>query len=122
MAARGSGRIITIALLQSPRAFADSVPYGTAKGGLVRLLRAVAETRSPMGVTANAIAPGFFPTALTGTVFDDEARDRAIQRQTACGRIGELAALHDAAVFLASGASAYVTGQTLYVDGGVSAK
>jgi NAD(P)-dependent dehydrogenase (short-subunit alcohol dehydrogenase family) len=122
MAARGWGRIIAIASLQSQRAFADSVPYGAAKGGVVQLVRAMAEAWSPQGITANAIAPGFFPTALTGAVFDDEARVQAIRRQTACGRTGELADLHGAAVFLASPASAYVTGQTLFVDGGFSAK
>ena len=122
MAARGWGRIIAIASLQSQRAFADSAPYGAAKGGVVQLVRAMAEAWSAQGITANAIAPGFFPTALTGAVFDDEARVMAIRRQTACGRTGDLADLHGAAVFLASPASAYVTGQTLYVDGGFSAK
>jgi NAD(P)-dependent dehydrogenase (short-subunit alcohol dehydrogenase family) len=122
MAARGWGRIIVIASLQSSRAFADSLPYGAAKGGVVQLVRAMAEAWSGQGVNANAIAPGFFPTALTGAVFDDEARLQAIRRQTACGRTGELADLQGAAVFLASPAAAYITGQTLYVDGGFSAK
>ncbi len=122
MAARGYGRIIGIASLQSARAFADSIPYGAAKGGVMQLVRAMAEAWSAQGITANAIAPGFFPTALTGPVFGDEARLQAIRRQTACGRTGELADLHGAAIFLSSPASAYVTGQTLYVDGGFSAK
>jgi NAD(P)-dependent dehydrogenase (short-subunit alcohol dehydrogenase family) len=122
MAARGWGRVIAIASLQSSRAFADSLPYGAAKGGVVQLVRAMAEAWSGQGVNANAIAPGFFPTALTGAVFDDEARLQAIRRQTACGRTGELADLQGAAVFLASPAAAYITGQTLYVDGGFSAK
>jgi NAD(P)-dependent dehydrogenase (short-subunit alcohol dehydrogenase family) len=122
MAARGWGRIIAIASLQSQRAFPDSLPYGAAKGGVVQLVRAMAEAWSAQGITANAIAPGFFPTALTGAVFEDVARVQAIQRQTACGRTGDLADLHGAAVFLASPASAYITGQTLYVDGGFTAK
>jgi NAD(P)-dependent dehydrogenase (short-subunit alcohol dehydrogenase family) len=122
MAERGWGRLIAIASLQSQRAFADSLPYGAAKGGVMQMVRAMAEAWSASGITANAIAPGFFPTALTGPVFEDAARVQAISRQTACGRTGELADLHGAAVFLASPASAYVTGQTLYVDGGFSAK
>jgi NAD(P)-dependent dehydrogenase (short-subunit alcohol dehydrogenase family) len=122
MAARGWGRVIAIASLQSQRAFANSLPYGAAKGGIVQLVRAMAEAWSGQGITANAIAPGFFPTALTGAVFNDEARVQAIRSQTACGRTGELADLQGAAVFLASPASAYITGQTLYVDGGFTAK
>ena len=122
MAARGWGRILCVASLQSSRAFANSLPYGAAKGGVVQLVRAMAEAWSAQGITANAIAPGFFPTALTGAVFDDPVRLQAIQAQTAVGRTGALADLHGATVFLASAAAAYVTGQTLYVDGGFSAK
>ncbi len=122
MAARGWGRILLIASLQSSRAFANSLPYGAAKGGVVQLARAMAEAWSAQGITANAIAPGFFPTALTEAVFEDASRLQAIRRQTACGRTGEMADLQGAAIFLASPASAYVTGQTLYVDGGFSAK
>ncbi len=122
MVAKGWGRIIAIASLQSVRAFDHSMPYGAAKGGVVQLVRAMAQAWSAQGITANAIAPGFFPTALTGAVFDDEARLQAIRRQTAVGRTGELADLQGAAVFLASPAAAYITGQTLFVDGGFSAK
>lgn len=122
MAAKGWGRILCIASLQSQRAFAHSVPYGAAKGGVLQLVRAMAEAWSAQGITANAIAPGFFPTALTGPVFGDEARLQSIRHQTATGRTGELADLHGAAIFLASPAASYITGQTLYVDGGFSAK
>jgi NAD(P)-dependent dehydrogenase (short-subunit alcohol dehydrogenase family) len=122
MAARGWGRIVNIASLQSSRAFPDSAPYGAAKGGVVQLTRAVAEEWSPRGVTCNAIAPGFFPTPLTAAVFEDAERAARNARQTAIGRNGELADLYGAVVFLASAASAYVTGQTLHVDGGFTAK
>jgi NAD(P)-dependent dehydrogenase (short-subunit alcohol dehydrogenase family) len=122
MAAKGWGRILCIASLQSQRAFAHSVPYGAAKGGVMQLVRAMAEAWSAQGITANALAPGFFPTALTGPVFGDEARLQAIRQQTAAGRTGALADLHGAAIFLASDAASYITGQTLYVDGGFSAK
>lgn len=122
MAARGWGRIITIASLQSYRAFANSAPYGAAKGGVVQLTRAIAEEWSKHGITCNAIAPGFFPTALTGPVFADSARAAALAAQTAIGRNGALSDLDGATVFLASDASAYITGQTLAVDGGFTAK
>jgi NAD(P)-dependent dehydrogenase (short-subunit alcohol dehydrogenase family) len=122
MAARGYGRIINVASLQSYRAFPDSAPYGAAKGAVVQLTRAIAEAWSARGVTCNAIAPGFFPTPLTQAVFADSERAARNAAQTACGRNGALTDLYGAAVFLASEASAYVTGQTLPVDGGFTAK
>ena len=122
MAERRWGRIVNIASLQSWRAFPDSAPYGAAKGGVLQLTRAVAEEWSRHGVTCNAIAPGFFPTSLTASVFDDPERAARYAAQTAIGRNGELQDLAGAIVFLASDASAYVTGQTLAVDGGFTAK
>jgi NAD(P)-dependent dehydrogenase (short-subunit alcohol dehydrogenase family) len=122
MAARGWGRIINIASLQSYRAFPNSAPYGAAKGGVVQLTRATAEEWSRHGVTCNAIAPGFFPTPLTAAVFADADRSARNAQQTAVGRNGELGDLIGATVFLASDAAAYVTGQTLAVDGGFTAK
>jgi len=122
MAERQWGRIINIASLQSYRAFPNSAPYGAAKGGVVQLTRAIAEEWSPHGVTCNAIAPGFFPTPLTAAVFADAERAARNARQTAIGRNGDLDDLTGATVFLASDASAYVTGQTLAVDGGFTAK
>jgi gluconate 5-dehydrogenase len=122
MAAKGWGRVINIGSLQSTRAFPDSAPYGAAKGGVVQLTRAMAEAWSPRGITCNAIAPGFFPTALTAAVFGDPERAARNAAQTAIGRNGELTDLYGAAVFLASGASSYITGQTLFVDGGFTAK
>ena len=122
MAERGWGRIINIASLQSFRAFPNSAPYGAAKGAVAQLSRATAEAWSRHGITCNAIAPGFFPTALTQAVFEDETRASANAAQTAMGRNGRLEDLVGPAVFLASDASAYVTGQILAVDGGFTAK
>ncbi len=122
MAERGWGRIINIASLQSVRAFPNSAPYGAAKGGVIQLTRAIAEEWSPKGITCNAIAPGFFPTQLTAPVFDDPARAAHAAAQTAVGRNGELADLYGTVIFLASEASRYITGQTIFVDGGFTAK
>ncbi|WP_372622821.1 SDR family NAD(P)-dependent oxidoreductase [Falsiroseomonas sp.] len=122
MAACGWGRVINIASLQSFRAFPDSAPYGAAKGGIAQLTRAMAEAWSRHGITCNAIAPGFFPTQLTAPVFADAGRAAQLAAQTCIGRNGRLEDLHGTAVFLASDASAYVTGQVLAVDGGFLAK
>ena len=122
MAAKGVGRIINLASLQSTRAFPNSAPYGAGKGGIVQLTRAIAEEWSRHGVTCNAIAPGFFPTPLTAPVFNDPERAARNAAQTAIGRNGALEDLAGATVFLASDASAYITGQTLAVDGGYTAK
>lgn len=122
MAGRGWGRVLNIASLQSFRAFPNSAPYGAAKGAIAQLTRAMAEEWSRHGITANAIAPGFFPTALTQAVFEDEARAAHNAAQTAIGRNGRLEDLVGPAVFLASDAGAYVTGQVLAVDGGFTAK
>jgi len=121
MAGRGWGRIVNIASLQSVRAFADSAPYGASKGGVMQLTRATAEYWSRRGVTCNAIAPGFFSTPLTAPVFANPARAQAMADRTMAGRNGALDDLAGTAVWLASDASAYVTGQTIFVDGGFSA-
>jgi NAD(P)-dependent dehydrogenase (short-subunit alcohol dehydrogenase family) len=122
MRERRWGRVINLASLQSSRAFPDSAPYGAAKGGIVQLTRAIAEEWSPHGITCNAIGPGFFPTPLTAAVFSDPVRAASNARQTAIGRNGDLADLDGITVFLASNASSYITGQTIYVDGGFTAK
>jgi NAD(P)-dependent dehydrogenase (short-subunit alcohol dehydrogenase family) len=122
MAARGWGRIVNIASLQSFRAFPNSAPYGAGKGGIVQLTRAIAQEWGPKGITCNAIGPGFFPTALTAPVFADKALADKHAAQTCVGRNGELADLHGVTVFLASNASSYITGQTLMVDGGYTSK
>ncbi len=122
MRERRWGRIVNLASLQSIRAFPNSAPYGAGKGGIVQLTRAIAEEWSRHGITCNAIAPGFFPTPLTAPVFDDPDRAAKNAAQTAIGRNGALADLHGITVFLASEASAYITGQTINVDGGFTAK
>jgi NAD(P)-dependent dehydrogenase (short-subunit alcohol dehydrogenase family) len=122
MKQRGWGRIVNIASLQSVRAFAHSAPYGAGKGGIVQLTRAIAQEWSPHGITCNAIGPGFFPTALTAPVFGQPELAQRHAAQTCIGRNGRLDDLHGTTVFLASDASAYVTGQTLMVDGGYTAR
>ncbi len=122
MKARRWGRIINFASLQSRRAFPGGLAYGASKGGVEQLTRAMAEAWSAFGITANALAPGFFPTELTRRVFSDPELAARNAAQTCIGRNGEFADLDGPLLFFCSEASAYVTGQTLFVDGGFTAK
>ena len=122
MVAKGWGRIINLASLQSSRAFENGLAYGASKGGVAQLTRAMAEAWSGKGVTCNAIAPGFFPTELTAPVYEDPERLARLAAQTAIGRNGELSDLDGLTLFLASPASDYLTGQIIYLDGGFTAK
>ncbi|WP_428986269.1 SDR family NAD(P)-dependent oxidoreductase [Streptomyces pyxinae] len=120
MAERGWGRIINISSQQAIRAFGNSGAYGVSKAALSALTRSQAEAWSARGVCVNAIAPGFVKTPLTEPVFSDPARVEAMALRTMAGRNGELGDFAGVAVFLASDACSYVTGQTLFVDGGFS--
>ncbi|MEM9045740.1 MAG: SDR family oxidoreductase [Pseudomonadota bacterium] len=122
MKEKGWGRVINIASLQTYRAFINGVAYGASKGGIAQLTRAMAEAWSPHGVMCNAIAPGFFHTALAAAVFADEELAAHHAKMTAVGRNGDLEDLVGPMLFLASPASDYVTGQVLSVDGGYTAK
>jgi NAD(P)-dependent dehydrogenase (short-subunit alcohol dehydrogenase family) len=85
MRKKGGGNIINIASLQSYRAFANGIAYGASKGGVAQLTRAMAEAWSSDGITANAIAPGFFSTELTAAVFEDEGLSARHAAATAVG-------------------------------------
>jgi gluconate 5-dehydrogenase len=121
MAARGWGRIINVASQQAIRAFGNSGGYGASKGGLVSLTRSQAEAWAGSGVRCNAVAPGFVATPMTRQVAEDPVRSAALAARTMIGRNGQPADFAGIAVFLASDASDYVTGQLICVDGGFSA-
>jgi len=120
MAARGWGRIITIASQQSVRAFGNSGGYGVSKAAVAGLTRSQAEAWSAAGVCCNAVAPGFVRTPLTEPAFAIPGRAEELAARTQAGRNGQLPDFAGVAVWLASNASAYVTGQTIFVDGGFS--
>ena len=122
MKAKGWGRIVNFASLQTTRAFPGGVSYGASKAGIAQLTRAMAEAWSGFGINANAIGPGFFPTELTGPVFAEAERAARNAAQTCIGRNGDLSDIDGPLLFLCSQASAYVTGQVLMVDGGYTAK
>ncbi|MXN67500.1 SDR family oxidoreductase [Stappia sp. GBMRC 2046] len=122
MREKGWGRVVNFASLQSYRAFPGGLSYGASKGGVTQLTRAMAEAWSNDGITANAIAPGFFRTELTAAVFADPDRAARNAAQTCIGRNGEPSDIDGPILFFCSDASGYVTGQTLMVDGGFTAK
>lgn len=121
MAARGWGRIVNVVSQQALRAYGNSGGYGASKGGLVSLTRSQAEAWSPHGVCSNAVAPGVVETPMTAPIFSDPAKAAAAAARTLTGRNGTPADFAGIAVFLASDASSYVTGQVICVDGGFSA-
>lgn len=120
MADRGFGRIIHITSQQAHRAFAQSGAYGVSKGALESLARSQAEAWSPYGVTCNTLVPGFVMTPLNTRLSSDPEMVAALAARTLIGRNGLAEDFAGAAVFLASRASAYVTGQSVFVDGGFS--
>ncbi|MBZ4318302.1 SDR family NAD(P)-dependent oxidoreductase [Streptomyces huiliensis] len=120
MAERGYGRIIHVSSQQAHRAFVQSGAYGVSKGALESLARSQAEAWSPHGVTCNTLVPGFVMTPLNRRLSSDPEKVAALAGRTLAGRNGLAEDFAGAVVFLASRASAYVTGQSVYVDGGFS--
>ena len=120
MAERGFGRVIHISSEQAQRSFADIGAYGVSKAAIEGLTRTQAEAWSALGVTVNALIPGFVQTPLNTRLSADPGVVAALAARTLVGRNGLAEDFAGAAVFLASPAAAYVTGQTLAVDGGFS--
>jgi len=121
MLERRSGRIISIASVLSELGRASIPAYGAAKGGVRMLTRCLATEFAPHGVTVNAIGPGYVRTELNAPLIADASFNAWVCARTPMRRWAEPAEIAGAAVFLASDAASYVTGQVLYVDGGVTA-
>ncbi len=120
MAERGYGRIIHITSQQAHRAFVNSGAYGVSKGALESLARSQAEAWSPYGVTCNTLVPGFVPTPLNQRLANHPEQVAALAARTLACRNGLAEDFAGAAVFLAGRSSGYVTGQSVFVDGGFS--
>ncbi|CAM3455541.1 glucose 1-dehydrogenase [Brevibacillus invocatus] len=114
------GRIINIASVGGIVALRTGVAYGSSKAGVIQMTRILALEWSKFGVNVNAIAPWYFRTPLTEGVLSDETFLQEVLQRTPSGRIGDVEELVGPAIFLASDAAAYISGQTLAVDGGMS--
>lgn len=121
MVARGSGKIINIGSVQSRLARPDITPYSATKGGIVMLTQGMCADLGPHGIQANALAPGYFATELTKALVEDPEFSAWVARRTPAGRWGRVHELVGALVFLSSSASDFVNGQTIFVDGGMTA-
>jgi gluconate 5-dehydrogenase len=121
MVARGSGKLIQIGSVQSQLARPSIAPYSATKGAIVMFTKGLCADLAGSGIQSNAIAPGYFATELTKALVDDEQFSAWVRQRTPAARWGDVRDLVGAAVFLASSASDFVNGQTIFVDGGMTA-
>ena len=121
MIARGTGRIINIASVQTALARPGIAPYTASKGAIANLTKGMATDWAKHGLNCNAIAPGYFDTPLNAALVADKDFCAWLEKRTPAGRWGRVEELVGAAVFLASDASSFVNGQTIFVDGGITA-
>ncbi len=115
------GSIVNMSSINSDLAIANQVAYTASKGGVRQLTRAAALGLAPYGIRVNAIGPGSIMTDLLRSVMEDEAGRQKILSRTPAGRVGDPAEIAAVALFLASDMASYITGQTIFADGGRSA-
>ena len=120
MIARKSGKIVHIASLMSELARPSVVPYTAAKGGVRQLTRGMAVELAPHNIQVNAISPGYFATEMNRALIDNAEFDAWVKKRTPAGRWGDPPEIAGLAVFLASSAANYITGQLITIDGGMS--
>ena len=118
MMKRGKGKIINISSIMGAVALDNLVAYASSKGGVVQMTKVMAIEWAKHNINVNAIGPTYFETPLVAVLRDDPERFRFINERTPMGRWGQPEELEGTVIFLASQASDFITGQTIYVDGG----
>lgn len=121
MVQRESGKVINIASVQSQLARQTIAPYSATKGGIAQLTKGMAADVARFNVQVNALSPGYFATEMNRALVDDEAFSSWLVQRTPAQRWGRFEELHGALLFLSSDASSFVSGQNLFVDGGMTA-
>ena len=121
MVARGSGKIVNIASVQSRLARQTIAPYSAAKGGVAQLTAGMAADLARHGIQVNALSPGYFATEMNRDLVEDPEFTAWLTQRTPARRWGDFAELDGALLFLASDASSFVSGQNIFVDGGMTA-
>lgn len=115
----GSGRIINVSSVHEERPMPTNSPYCAAKGGLRMLMRTIAVELAPSGITVNNIAPGAIDTPMDAPLKEHSGQMKELLSEIPVGRMGKPEEVAALAVYLASDASAYVTGSTFFIDGGM---
>ena len=121
MIEKGNGKIINIASVQTMLARPGIAPYTTTKGAVANITKGMATDWAGKGLQINAIAPGYFETKLTAALVADPEFSAWLEKRTPAGRWGKVEELVGVCIFLSSAASSFVNGQTIFVDGGITA-
>lgn len=121
MVARGSGKVVNVASVQSRLARQTIAPYSATKGGVAQLTAGMAADLARFGIQVNALSPGYFATEMNRALVDDPEFTRWLTQRTPAARWGDFDELRGALLFLASDASSFVSGQNIFVDGGMTA-
>ena len=120
MIGRRRGKIINICSVQSELARPSIAPYAASKGAVKMLTQGMCAEWARHGIQANGLAPGYFATEMNRALIDDQAFSQWLCKRTPAGRWGRVEELCGSAVFLASAASDFINGQTIFVDGGLT--
>jgi gluconate 5-dehydrogenase len=120
MIARGSGKIVNIGSVQSMLARQTIAPYSASKGGLAMLTKGMAADLARFGIQVNAISPGYFATEMNSALWQDDAFSEWVVNRTPAQRWGRVEELVGTLIYLCSDASSFVSGQNVFVDGGMT--
>jgi len=120
MISRNYGRVVNIGSVTCVAGYAGLAPYGASRGGIRQMTMSLAHDWGSHGLTVNCLAPGWFKTEQNAALYEDKGWVEYVEERIPLGRVGKPDDLDGTCIFLSSDASAYITGQTILVDGGIS--